>query len=477
MAAKKPWGGRFAKATERVVEEFTESISFDHVLYAYDIQGSIAHCRMLARQKIIPAAESRKIIKGLQQIKREIEAGTLELGMEFEDIHMRIEARLIEKIGPVGGKLHTARSRNDQVALDVTLYLRDAVLDTLACIDAVQSGLLALAEKYKDVILPGFTHLQHAQPVLFAHHMMAYFEMLKRDRERMESCYSRVNRMPLGASALAGTPYPIDREYVAGLLGFPEVTANSMDTVGDRDTLLEFCSSAALIMMHLSRLCEELIVWSSSEFNFIEIGDAFCTGSSIMPQKKNPDVPELIRGKTGRVYGNLMSLLTLMKSLPLAYNRDLQEDKIALFDSVETTRSCLRVLAAMLPEVQVRADSMSAAVQEGFLTATDLADYLAARGVPFRDAHEIVGRVVSYCVKQDKKLEDLTLEELQQYSPVIKKDVLKCLTVAASVNSRTCTGGTGGQAVRKALRRAHAVLKKGRVFIAREESRKKTSME
>jgi len=460
MAGKKPWAGRFSQATHKAVEEFTVSLHFDHKLYTYDIQGSIAHCRMLARQKIIADGESKKIIAGLEAIRRELDAGKLPLRPEFEDIHMLIESRLIEKIGPVGGKLHTARSRNDQIALDISLYLRDAVRGTCALIEAAQKALLGLAEKNIDAVLPGFTHMQHAQPVLLAHHLLAYFEMLDRDRDRLEGCFVRVNRMPLGAGALAGTPHPVDREYVAKLLGYPEVTRNSMDTVADRDTQIEYCSCAAIIMMHLSRLCEELIIWMSPEFQFIDIADAFCTGSSIMPQKKNPDVAELVRGKTGRVYGNLMALLTLLKSLPLAYNRDLQEDKIALFDTVETVQSCLNIMALMLPEILVNKDRMRAATQSGFLTATDLADYLVSKKMPFRTAHEVVGKVVGHCVNTGKSLWDMPLAELQRFSPFFKADVMGWLTIDASVNSRKCIGGTGTAAVKKALAAARAGLKK-----------------
>jgi len=460
MAEKKLWAGRFSQGMHKAVEQFTASLHVDHKLWRYDVQGSIAHCRMLGRQKIIAATEAKKIIAALQEIGRELESGKLALRPEFEDIHMLIESRLIDKIGPVGGKLHTARSRNDQVALDTALYLRDSVAGTIALIGAVQKALLGLAENNIDAVLPGFTHMQHAQPVLFAHHLMAYFEMLGRDRERLESCYVRVNRMPLGAGALAGTPHPIDREYVAKQLGFAEVTANSMDTVADRDTQLEFCSCAAIIMMHLSRLCEELILWMSPEFQFIDIADAFCTGSSIMPQKKNPDVAELVRGKTGRVYGNLMGLLTLVKSLPLAYNRDLQEDKPALFDTVETVQGCLNIMALMLPEIAVKKENMRAATQSGFLTATDLADYLVSKKMPFRTAHEVVGRIVACCVKAEKSLWDMKLAELQAFSPVFKADVMDWITIEASVNSRTSAGGTGTQAVKKALAAAKAGLKK-----------------
>ncbi len=460
MDEKKLWAGRFSRSMDKAVEQFTSSLHVDHRLWRYDIQGSIAHCRMLGKQKIIAASDAKKIIAGLKAIGRELEAGKLELRPEFEDIHMLIESRLIEKIGPVGGKLHTARSRNDQVALDVSLYLRDAVGESIELLAGIQKALLGLAEKNIDAVLPGFTHLQHAQPVLLAHHLMAYFEMFGRDRERMESCYGRVNRMPLGASALAGTPHPIDRAYVAELLGYPEVTRNSMDTVADRDSQLEFCADAAIIMMHLSRLCEELILWMSPEFQFIDISDAFCTGSSIMPQKKNPDVAELVRGKTGRVYGNLTALLSLVKSLPLAYNRDLQEDKPALFDTVETVQGSLHIMALMLPEITVKKENMREATRSGFLTATDLADYLVSKKVPFRTAHAIVGKVVAYCEKKGSDLWDLKLAEFQKFSPAFKADVMKRITIDASVNSRTTPGGTGTAAVRKALSAAKAALKK-----------------
>ncbi len=470
MAAKKLWAGRFGTATSKAVDEFTASIAFDHILYRYDIMGSIAHCRMLSKQKIIPARDARTIIGALKEIEKEIENGKLAFAPQKEDIHMLIESRLIQKVGAVGGKIHTARSRNDQIALDVSLYLRDALVDTVCLLDQVQQALITMAEKHIDVFLPGFTHLQHAQPLLFAHHVMAYFEMLQRDRARMEACYGRVNRMPLGAGALAGTPHPIDRQYVAGLLGYPAVTANSMDSVSDRDTLIEFCSNAAIVMMHLSRFCEELILWTSSEFQFVEISDSFCTGSSIMPQKKNPDVPELIRGKTGRVYGSLMALLTLMKSLPLTYNRDLQEDKEALFDTVETVKSCLAVFALMLPEIKVNKEKMAEAAQSGFLTATDLADYLVEKGVAFRTAHDIVGRIVSYCIRKKKSLWDLSVNELKRFNKNIGADVLNTIALTASINRRTCVGGTGRTAVKQAIRKAAAELRKGKKFIEQAET-------
>jgi argininosuccinate lyase len=462
MKNKKPWSGRFDAVTDALVENFTSSIQFDHVLYRYDIMGSIAHCRMLKKQKIIAAADADRIIAALQEIEQEIEQGKLPFTARLEDVHMHIEGRLLQKIGSSGGRLHTARSRNDQVALDVSLYLRDAVSDAIRLLDRLRKVLLDLAGKYLRVVMPGFTHLQHAQPVLFSHHLMAYYEMITRDRERLESCFTRVNRMPLGAAALAGTPYPIDREYVAKLLGYPRVTANSLDTVSDRDTLIEFCSAGALIMMHLSRFCEELIIWSSPEFQFVELPDSFCTGSSIMPQKKNPDVPELIRGKTGRVYGNLLALLTIMKALPLSYNRDLQEDKEALFDTVETVKASLSVFSALLPEMLVNEQHMKKAARRGFITATDLADYLAARGVPFRQAHEITGRAVASCIRSGKTLEELTLNELRRFSPAIEADALEQVTVEHSINSRRATGGTAQKTVQQAIKKARAEIAKQR---------------
>lgn len=458
MTKKKLWSGRFEQATDSLVESFTESISFDSRLYKYDIMGSIAHCRMLARQKIILAGESKQIIKALKEIEKEIDSGKARLDPRFEDIHMFIESRLIKKIGPVGGKLHTARSRNDQVALDTNLYLREVILAVTGLIDRLRLELVRLAEKHIDVIMPGFTHLQHAQPVLFSHHLMAYSEMLKRDARRMDDCYGRINRLPLGAGALAGTPYPVDRKYVAELLSYPAMTENSMDTVADRDGHIEFCSASAILMMHLSRFCEELILWSSPEFRFVEISDAFCTGSSIMPQKKNPDVPELVRGKTGRVYGNLVSLLTLMKSLPMTYNRDMQEDKQPLFDTADTVQKCLAVVSAMLPGMSVNADAMMRATENGFLTATDLADYLVQKGLPFRNAHEVVGSVVASCERKGKTLDSLSVADLQAFCPKIEKDVFSRITLTASVNSRKAPGATAASAVKRAIARAKKEL-------------------
>jgi argininosuccinate lyase len=468
MKNKKPWGGRFKGATSALVEQFTESISFDRVLAPYDIRASIAHCRMLGRQGIIAQRDVRRIEKALCEIAREIEAGRLCMDARFEDIHMCIEARLIEKIGPVGGKLHTARSRNDQVATDVSLYLREAVLNTLSMLADLDQALIDLAREHCDCILPGFTHMQHAQPVLLAHHLLAYHEMFARDCERLQSCYQRVNRLPLGAGALAGTPYPVDRRYVAQQLGYPVVTANSMDTVSDRDTLIEFGSIAAIVMMHLSRLSEELIVWSTPEFGFVEIADAFCTGSSIMPQKKNPDVPEIVRGKTGRVYGNLMALLTLMKALPLTYNRDLQEDKERLFDTVTTVQGCLRVFAPLLAQLRFNRKAMGAAARGGFLTATDLADYLVRQGMPFRSAHEISGRIVAHCEKKALRLDELDLGALRKFSTAFSADALACLSLEASVGSRRSEGGTAPSRVRAAARAALRQCARHRQFAERE---------
>ncbi|ORJ57654.1 argininosuccinate lyase [Geothermobacter hydrogeniphilus] len=452
--SEKPWAGRFTQPTDKFVEEFTASISFDQRLYRYDIQGSIAHARMLARQKIISDKDAERIVYGLNEILEEINAGKFKFSVALEDIHMNIEKRLIEQIGPVGGKLHTARSRNDQVALDIRLYLREE-LDSLAdYLDALQGALLDQAEANIDVIMPGYTHLQTAQPVLFAHHLLAYHEMFLRDAGRLRDLRRRMNVLPLGAGALAGTTFPIDREWVAEQLGFDGVTRNSLDSVSDRDFGLEFCGAASILMMHLSRLSEELILWSSADFSFIELSDSFCTGSSIMPQKKNPDVPELVRGKTGRVYGNLISLLTLMKSLPLAYNKDMQEDKEPLFDTLDTVKGSLKIFADMIAQLQVRADNMRIAAARGFSTATDVADYVVRKGIPFREAHEIVGKTVRYCIENNKDIPELSLEEFQQFSPVIGADIFDFVTLEASVNSRKATGGTAREAVEREIARA-----------------------
>jgi len=450
----KPWAGRFTQPTDKFVEEFTASIDFDQRLSRYDVQGSIAHARMLAKQGIIGDDEAETIINGLEGILTDIEAGNFAFSVSLEDIHMNIEARLIERIGPVGGKLHTARSRNDQVALDVRLYLRDEIKAIGAYLDALQEALLDQAEKNLSVVMPGFTHLQTAQPVLFAHHLLAYYEMFRRDAGRFADLFKRLNLLPLGAGALAGTTFPIDREFVAELLGFDGVTRNSLDSVSDRDFAIEFGAAAAIVMMHLSRLSEELILWSSADFDFIELTDAFCTGSSIMPQKKNPDVPELVRGKTGRVYGNLVSLLTLMKSLPLAYNKDMQEDKEPLFDTVDTVKGSLKIFADMIAQMGVKAEKMRLAAARGFSTATDVADYVVRKGIPFRQAHEIVGKTVRYCIEHRKDIPELTLEEFRQFSAAIDADIYDYVTLDASVNARRATGGTAREAVERELARA-----------------------
>jgi argininosuccinate lyase len=453
MAQNKLWGGRFTQPTNKFVEEFTASIEFDQRLYRYDIQGSIAHCRMLGRQQIIAPEEVERIVYGLNGILEDIEAGKIEFSVELEDIHMNVEARLIERIGAVGGKLHTGRSRNDQVALDIRLYLRDEIDSILSYLVALESSLIKQAEQNLDVIMPGFTHLQTAQPVLYSHHMLAYREMIARDRSRLTDLRARFNVLPLGAGALAGTTFPIDREWVAEQLGFDGVTRNSLDSVSDRDFAIEFCSFASILMMHLSRLSEELVLWSSAGYNFIELSDAFCTGSSIMPQKKNPDVPELVRGKTGRVYGNLMSLLTLMKSLPLAYNKDMQEDKEPLFDSIDTVKGSLKIFADMIDQMQVKADNMRRAAANGFSTATDVADYCVRKGLPFRQAHEVVGKTVRYCVENQKDIPELTLDEFRSFSALIEADIYDFVTLEASVSARKATGGTAREAVERELAR------------------------
>jgi argininosuccinate lyase len=449
---QKPWGGRFTKETDRSVEAFTASVHFDRRLALYDIQGSIAHCRMLARQKIITSGESKKIVQGLNEIEKEITKGTFPFLQELEDIHMNIEHRLIEKIGDLGGKLHTARSRNDQVALDTRLYLRDEISETL---DLLQDLLLALVDKAEeniDTIMPGFTHLQIGQPVLFAHHLLAYCEMFERDGERLSECVTRVNQMPLGSGALSGTSFPIDRQFVAEELGFQGLTQNSMDAVSDRDYLIEFLSCASMIMMHLSRFSEELILWCSAPFSFVEIGDDYSTGSSIMPQKKNPDVPELVRGKTGRVYGHLMGMLTTLKGLPLTYNRDLQEDKEPLFDTVDTIKGSLSVFTGMLSGLSIHKDRMEEAAGWGFSTATDLADYLVRKGLPFRKAHEVTGRIIWSCANDGRELSSLSLEEFRLFHASIEKDVYNFIDLRQSVASRNIPGGTAPQQIRKRLR-------------------------
>jgi argininosuccinate lyase len=456
MSKEKLWGGRFSQPTDQFVEEFTASIDFDKRMYRQDIMGSVAHARMLGRQGIIPPGDVELIVSGLQEILEQIEAGTFDFSVSLEDIHMNIEARLSAKIGEAGKRLHTGRSRNDQVAVDIRLYLRDELQEVQEYLGRLIDALLLQAEGSLDVIMPGYTHLQTAQPILFAHHMLAYVEMFTRDRGRMNDCLRRMNVLPLGAGALAGTTFPIDREYVAELLGFPEVTRNSLDSVSDRDFALEFISAASILMMHLSRFSEELILWSTSEFKFVDLSDSFCTGSSIMPQKKNPDVPELVRGKTGRVYGNLMALLTVMKSLPLAYNKDMQEDKEPLFDTVDTVKGSLKIFADMIREMKVNGATMRAAAAKGFSTATDVADYLVRKGMPFRDAHEVVGKSVAYCLSHQKDLPELTLQEWHQFSGMIGEDIYDAITLEASVNARAATGGTALERVKAEIERARS---------------------
>jgi len=457
----KPWSGRFTEPTDAFVEAFTASVDFDRRLYRHDIAGSVAHARMLAHVGVLSAGECEAIVNGLRQIEAEIDAGTFEWRHALEDVHMNIEARLIERIGDAGKKLHTGRSRNDQVATDLRLYLRDGVDDTLAAIRRLQEGLLGLAEREADTIMPGFTHLQVAQPVTFGHHLLAWNEMLERDHGRFTDARRRINVMPLGSAALAGTSYPIDRAFTAKALGFDAPAENSLDAVSDRDFAIEFTAAAALLMTHLSRFSEELVLWSSSPFGFIELSDAFCTGSSIMPQKKNPDVPELVRGKSARVHGHLVSLLTLMKGQPLAYNKDNQEDKEPLFDTLDTVLGCLKVYAGMIPAITVRREAMLAAARRGFATATDLADYLVRKGVAFRDAHEIVGRAVRAGVESGRDLSAMTLDELKAYSPAIDADVFGVLTLEGSVAARNHVGGTAPEQVRAALRRARKRLTGG----------------
>jgi len=454
----KLWGGRFTEATDTFVERFTASVNFDQRLALHDIQGSIAHATMLAKCGVISDDEKEQIIDGLEAIAADIEAGTFTWSVSLEDVHMNIEAELTQRIGVTGKKLHTGRSRNDQIATDIRLYLRDEIDFIGAEITRLQQGLLDLAEREADTIMPGFTHLQSAQPVTFGHHLLAWYEMLQRDYARLQDCRKRVNQSPLGAAALAGTSYPIDRAYTAQLLGFEQPTANSLDSVSDRDFAIEFCSFAAVLMTHLSRASEEIVLWASAQFQFIDLPDRFCTGSSIMPQKKNPDVPELVRGKTGRVNGHLISLLTLMKSQPLAYNKDNQEDKEPVFDTVDTVKDCLRAFADMVPAIEAKRDNMRAAAVEGFATATDLADYLVRKGMPFRDAHDVVGRAVAFGVAENKDLAALSLAQLQGFSDQIEQDVFDVLTLDGSVAARDHMGGTAPAQVKAAVTRGREQL-------------------
>jgi len=456
---KKLWGGRFKQSTDTLMETFSASISFDKRLYDCDIEGSIAHCKMLARCKIITTAESNKIIKGLKRILRECDEGRFKFSDSLEDIHMNIENRLREIIGPVAGKLHTARSRNDQVCLDIRLYLRKEIDDIVGEINRLTKTLIAIAKKNINHLIPGYTHLQRAQPVLLSHHLLAYVEMMLRDKERFLDAYKRINVMPLGSAALAGTNFPIDRKITAKLLGFPEISHNSMDAVADRDFAAEFCSASALTMMHLSRFCEEVVIWNSSEFKFIELSDSFTTGSSIMPQKKNPDAAELIRGKSGRVFGNLVSLLTLMKGLPLAYNKDLQEDKEPLFDTAETVKVCLTIFTDMMKSAKFIPIAQKELESSGFLTATDLADYLVLKGVPFREAHELTGKTVAFCLEKEKTLTDLSLAQLRKISKRFDEEVFDHIALQNSVNRKNIYGGTAKNQVRAQITRLTKKLK------------------
>lgn len=467
----KLWGGRFTKPTNELVDEYTASIYFDKKLAKYDIQGSLAHVEMLKECKIIPAEDADKIADGLHAVSEKIKNGEAELTAENEDIHMNIEKLLIEEVGPVGGKLHTGRSRNDQVALDMRLYLRDALVELVQLLMDVQTSLLKQAKANLDTVMPGYTHLQRAQPVLFGHHMMAYVFMFQRDVERLMDSFKRVNKSPLGAGALAGTTFPIDRHFVATKLGFDGICENSLDAVSDRDFVVEFLANASLVSTHLSRLCEEIVQWSSAEFNFVELDDAFSTGSSMMPQKKNPDVAELVRGKTGRVYGHLMGMLTTLKGLPLAYNKDMQEDKEGMFDTVETLKGALALFAPMIETMQVRKENMYAAVRQDFSNATDLADYLVNKGMPFRESHAVVGQVVLYCINNNKYLLDLTKEEFSSFSDLIEEDIFNALTPETVVNARNVVGGTAKNRVEEQIKQVSTYMEENRTWIAQHEKK------
>ena len=453
------WGGRFNQPTDEFVKIFGASVTFDKVLALYDIEGSIAHATMLYEVNVLSSTELKQILEGLDKVKDEIVNDQFSWSVELEDVHMNIESRLTEICGDSGKKLHTGRSRNDQVATDIRLYLRDQVRLITKELERLLNALLDLAEQEKETIMPGFTHLQAAQPISFGHHLLAYFEMLKRDRERLQESFKRINTMPLGSAALAGTSYPINRERTAELLGFERISLNSIDAVSDRDFAIEFASNASLIMMHLSRFSEELILWSSAQFEFISLPDSFCTGSSIMPQKKNPDVPELVRGKTGRVTGNLISLLTIMKGQPLAYNKDNQEDKEPLFDSVETIYSCLRVFADMVPTIKTNKENMYQSALKGYTTATDLADYLVKKGLAFRDAHDVVGKAVSYGIKDGKDLSEFSIGELKKFNSLIEEDIFDVISLEGSINSRNHLGGTSPNQISIAIKAGRKSIK------------------
>ena len=445
------WGGRFTKETDQLVYNFNASISFDKKLYAQDIRGSIAHVMMLAKQEILTEAEKQQIIEGLEGILDDVEKGKLEITDKYEDIHSFVEANLIDRIGDAGKKLHTGRSRNDQVALDMKLYTRDEIAQIDQLLRTLLRTILGIMQENTETIMPGFTHLQKAQPITLAHHMGAYFEMFKRDHERMRDISKRMNTCPLGSGALAGTTYPLDRDYTAKLLGFAGPTLNSMDGVSDRDYLLELLSALSIVMMHLSRFCEEVIIWNSNEYQFVEIDDAYSTGSSIMPQKKNPDIAELVRGKTGRVYGALTSLLTTMKGIPLAYNKDMQEDKEMSFDAIDTAKGCIALFTGMLSTMQFKKDNMHASAKNGFTNATDAADYLVNHGVPFRDAHGIVGQLVLYCIEKNIALDDMSLEEYKAISPVFEEDIYDAISMETCVNKRLTTGAPGKAAMEQVI--------------------------
>jgi len=456
----KLWGGRFTKSADKTAEGFTSSLSFDRRLYRQDIRGSIAHARMLGRQGIIPVDDAQAIEQGLVEILAEIESGQFPFRQEFEDIHLNIEKRLIEKIGPAGGRLHTARSRNDQVVTDVHLWVKDEIRAVQALVSDLQGTLLDRATEQMGVIMPGYTHLQRAQPILLSHHLMAYFWMLERDHGRLADTLKRADISPLGAGAMAGTTFPIDREFTAQELGFAAVYPNSMDAVSDRDFILEFLAAAAICQMHLSRLAEEMVNWASTEFGFIEMDDAYSTGSSIMPQKKNPDVAEIVRGKTGRIYGDLIALLTVLKGIPLTYHSDLQEDKERLFDAVDTLKACLRVATGMVATVRFNGERMARAVRQDFSNATDLADYLVKKGMPFREAHEVVGRAVLHCIQAEKFLADCSLEEFRSFSALFTTDVYEAIAPETCVNLRRSQGGTAPDEVSRQISLAAALLEK-----------------
>ena len=445
------WGGRFTKETDQLVYQFNASISFDKRLYRQDMEGSMAHVKMLAKQGILTEKEEAQILQGLDGILEDVENGTLEIGQEYEDIHSFVEAQLINRIGEAGKKLHTGRSRNDQVALDMKLYTRDEIIEIDRLLYDLLTEILKIMEQHVDTIMPGFTHLQKAQPVTLAHHMGAYFEMFKRDRGRLHDIYERMNYCPLGSGALAGTTYPLDREYVAELLEFKGATENSMDSVSDRDYVIEFLSALSTIMMHLSRFSEEIILWNTNEYQFVEIDDGYSTGSSIMPQKKNPDIAELVRGKTGRVYGALMSMLTTMKGIPLAYNKDMQEDKELTFDAYDTVKGCLSLFTGMLSTMKFRTDRMRDSAKNGYTNATDAADYLVNHGVAFRDAHSIVGRLVLYGIEHQKPLDEFTMDEFQEISPVFEEDIYEAISMETCVNKRLTKGAPGQEAMKKTI--------------------------